>query len=173
MYCTPQIITSIVSFKTKKTIPTPGPNCHRVLSPGVADGVNYVLHQVMEPGGTGGKLKFGKSDLAGKTGTIQDNIAVWFAGYSSKLAAASVVADADPKYEDLAKLTLNGKKIGDASGSGTAGPVWETAMQGALQGIPTTKFVKADEKITRGKVKALPYLKGMTPAEAGAKLLSM
>jgi membrane carboxypeptidase/penicillin-binding protein len=127
----------------------------------------------MEKGGTGAKLNFGKSDLAGKTGTIQNNFAVWFSGYSSKLAAAAVVADADPKYDDLATLTLNGKKIGNASGSGTAGPVWETAMQGALQGLPTSGFVKPDDKIIRGNVKDLPYLKGMTPAAAAVKLLSM
>jgi membrane peptidoglycan carboxypeptidase len=173
MYCNPQIITSIASLKTGKAIPTPGPNCHRVLSPGVADGVNYVLQQVMAKGGTGGKLKFGKSDLAGKTGTIDENQAVWFAGYSSKLAAASVVADADPPASNLINQVFNGKKLEDASGSGTAGPIWKSAMQAALQGLPTTKFVKADDKIIRGNVKDLPYLKGMTPADAGAKLLSM
>ncbi|TDW83929.1 membrane peptidoglycan carboxypeptidase [Kribbella pratensis] len=173
MYCNPQIITSIASLKTGKAIPTPGPNCHRVLSPGVADGVNYVLQQVMAKGGTGGKLKFGKSDLAGKTGTIDENQAVWFAGYSSKLAAASVVADADPPASNLINQVFNGKKLEDASGSGTAGPIWKSAMQAALQGLPTTKFVKADDKVIRGNVKDLPYLKGMTPADAGAKLLSM
>ena len=172
MYCRPVIVTAITSNKGK-AIPTTGPNCHRVLSPTVADGVNYVLHNVMEPGGTGGKLKFGKSDLAGKTGTIQNNHAVWFAGYSSKLAAASVVADADPKYTDLIGQTLNGKKMRDASGSGTAGPVWETAMQLALHGLPTSKFVQPDDKTIRGDVKDLPYLKGMTPVDATAKLLSM
>ncbi|MFC6159721.1 penicillin-binding protein [Kribbella jiaozuonensis] len=173
MYCNPQIITSITMIKTKKAIPTPGPNCHRVLSPGVADGVNYVLHQVMINGGTGSKLNFGKSDLAGKTGTIDENQAVWFSGYSNKLAAAAVVGDADPPASNLIKQVFNGKKLRDASGSGTAGPIWETAMQGALQGIPTSKFTKPDDKIIRGNVKDLPYLKGMTPAEAGAKLLSM
>ncbi|MFD7159228.1 penicillin-binding protein [Kribbella sp. NPDC059898] len=173
MYCSPQVVTSITSLKTGKQIPTPGPNCHRVLSPGVADGVNYVLQQVMASGGTGAKLKFGNSDLAGKTGTIQNNFAVWFAGYSTRLAAASVVADADPKIENMIGQTLNGKRLSDASGSGTAGPIWETAMQLALQGLPSTKFVKADDKIIRGNVKDLPYLKGMTPADAAAKLLSM
>jgi membrane peptidoglycan carboxypeptidase len=173
MYCNPQIVTSITSLKTGKSIPTPGPNCHRVLSPGVADGVNYVLQQVMAKDGTGGKLKFGQSDLAGKTGTIDENQAVWFSGYSSKLAAASVVADADPPAKNLIGQVFNGKKLKDASGSGTAGPIWEAAMQAALQGLPTTKFVKPDDIIIRGKVKDLPYLKGMTPADAAAKLLSM
>ena len=171
MYCTPQIVTSISN--KGKPVPTPGPNCHRALSPTVADGVNYVLNKVMEPGGTGGKLKFGKSDLGGKTGTINNNFAVWFAGYSSKLAAASVVADANPPYKDLIGQTLNGEKMRDASGSGTAGPIWETAMQLALHGLPSSKFVQPDDKTIRGNVKDLPYLKGMTPVDATAKLLSM
>ena len=173
MYCSPVVIQSITSLKTGKSIPTPGPNCHRVLSPGVADGVNYVLQQVMAKGGTGAKLKFGDSDLAGKTGTTDENKAVWFAGYSSQLAGAAVVADADPPAENMIGQTFNGKKLRDASGSGTAGPIWETAMQLALQGKPSTKFVKADDKIIRGNVKDLPYLKGMTPADAAAKLLSL
>ncbi|HET6988351.1 MAG TPA: transglycosylase domain-containing protein [Kribbella sp.] len=171
MYCKPQIITSISN--KGKPVPTPGPSCHRALSPTVADGVNYVLNKVMEPGGTGGRLRFGRSDLAGKTGTIQENHAVWFAGYSSKLAAASVVADATPKYTNLIGQTLNGKKMRDASGSGTAGPIWETAMQLGLKGLPSSKFVQPDDKTIRGDVKDLPYLKGLTPVDATAKLMSM
>ncbi|WP_433158884.1 penicillin-binding protein [Kribbella sp. CA-247076] len=172
MYCTPQVITAVATSK-RKSIPTPGPNCKRALSPTVADGVNYVLQKVMEPDGTGGKLRFGKSHLAGKTGTIDQNQAVWFAGYSSKLAAASVVADASPPYKDLIGQTFNGKKLRDASGSGTAGPIWESAMQAALQGLPTSRFVTPDDKTIRGNVKDLPHLKGMPPAEALAKLAQL
>ena len=95
MYCTPWLVTSIKNA-AGKSVGSPGANCKQALAPEVADGVNAVLHQVMEPGGTGQHLKFGNSDLAGKTGTIQGNRAVWFAGYSTKLAAAAVVADASP-----------------------------------------------------------------------------
>ena len=172
MYCKPQLITSIVTSKGK-AIPTPARSCTRALTPKVADGVNYVLNKVMEPGATGGKLKFGRSDLAGKTGTINGNIAVWFAGYTNRLAAASVVADATPKYTDLAGLTLNGKKIGNASGSGTAGPIWETALQGALKGLPTSRFVQPDDKTIRGDVKDLPQLKGLMPPDAIAQLVQL
>jgi membrane peptidoglycan carboxypeptidase len=171
MYCKPTVITSIIN--KGKPVATPGPDCKRALSPTVADGVNYVLNKVMEPDGTGGKLKFGRSDLAGKTGTTDNNHAVWFAGYTNKLAAASVVADASPPYGDLIGQTLNGKKMSDASGSGTAGPIWESAMQAGLRGIATTRFVQPDDKTIRGNVKDLPYLKGMTPADAANKLVSM
>ncbi|WP_433014113.1 transglycosylase domain-containing protein [Kribbella sp. CA-294648] len=172
VYCTPLLITAVTNWRGK-SISTPGPSCKQVLAPEVADGVNYVLQQVMMPGGTGGKLKFGSTDLAGKTGTIQDAKAVWFAGYSTKLAAAAVVADADPKYTKLEGQTFNGKKINDASGSGTAGPVWKAAMQGALKGLPNTKFTAPTDVTVRGNVKDLPYVNGVSPEEAANRLRSM
>jgi len=169
MYCKPWLVTSIKN-SSGKSINAPGADCKQALSPDVADGVNAVLHQVMQPGGTGAKLNFGKSDLAGKTGTISDNLAVWYAGYSSKLAAASVVADASPPYRNLIGQTLDGNKMYDASGSGTAGPLWETAMQGALRGYPTTRFAAPNDKTVRGDVKDLPFVNGMNPDDAANEL---
>jgi membrane peptidoglycan carboxypeptidase len=169
MYCTPWLVTSIKNA-AGKSIQAPGADCKQVLAPEVADGVNAVLHQVMEPNGTGGKLKFGKSDLAGKTGTINEAKAVWYAGYSSKLAAAATVADASPPYKELQGQTLNGHGINDPTGSGTAGPIWETAMQAALQGYPTTRFVAPSDKTQRGDVKGLPFVNGMNPDDAANKL---
>jgi len=114
-----------------------------VIAPKVADGVNRVLSAVMEPGGTGGRLYFGNWDLAGKTGTIQDNLAVWYAGYAPSLAAAAVVADANLPYTNLMYgHTLGGRDISDPTGSGTAGPLWQTAMKGALKGMPLLRFVR-------------------------------
>ncbi|MEV0291327.1 MULTISPECIES: transglycosylase domain-containing protein [unclassified Kribbella] len=169
MYCSPWLVTTIKNA-AGKSVSTPGADCKQALAPEVADGVNAVLHQVMEPGGTGSRLKFGKSDLAGKTGTIQEAKAVWYAGYSSKLAAAAVVADASPPYDELVGQTLDGQVIRDASGSGTAGPLWMTAMQGALQGYPTTKFVAPSDKTMRGDVKDLPFVNGMNPEDAANRL---
>ncbi|MBB5981443.1 membrane peptidoglycan carboxypeptidase [Kribbella solani] len=169
MYCVPWLITSIKD-SAGKSMSTPGANCKQVLKPEVADGVNAVLHQVMEAGGTGSKLKFGNSDLAGKTGTINQAKAVWYAGYSSKLAAAAVVADASPPYHQLIGQTLNGEKMRDASGSGTAGPIWEAAMKSALQGYPTTRFTAPSSIVVRGNVKDLPFVNGMNPDDASNKL---
>jgi membrane carboxypeptidase/penicillin-binding protein len=124
----------------------------------------------METGGTGSKLKFGPSDLAGKTGTINDDKAVWYAGYSTKLAGAAAVADASLPYDRLDGQTLNGERIDDPTGSGTAGPIWEAAMKSALQGYPTTHFVAPSDKVSRGDVKGLPFVNGMNPDDAANKL---
>jgi membrane peptidoglycan carboxypeptidase len=131
-----------------KPIDTPAATCRQAISPQVADGVNRVLSAVMEPGGTGGRLNFGNWDLAGKTGTIQDNRAVWYAGYAPNLAAASVVADANLPYTNLMYgHTLDGRDIRDPTGSGTAGPLWKTTMQRALPGMPLLHFTPPPAKI--------------------------
>jgi len=169
MYCTPVIITGVTNA-AGKAIGSFGPNCKQAITQQVADGTNYVLQQVMMPGGTGGSLKFGSSDLAGKTGTIDANKAVWFAGYSTKLASAAVVADASPPYTNLIGQTHDGKKMSDASGSGTAGPLWETAMRNALKGTAETHFVAPDDKTRRGDVKDIPFVTGLSPADATGKI---
>jgi membrane peptidoglycan carboxypeptidase len=149
-YCKPLVVTS-VRDKAGKYLATPQFDCKQAISPQVADGVNRVLSAVMDPGGTGGRLRFGNRDMAGKTGTIQQNLAVWFAGYTPNLAAAAVVADATLPYRNLMYgHTLNGEDISDPTGSGTAGPLWETAMQSGLRGLPDRNFVAPPEKMLKG-----------------------
>ncbi|MEV6266944.1 transglycosylase domain-containing protein [Kribbella sp. NPDC051936] len=146
-YCTPIVVTS-VRDKSGRPVPGPGYDCKQVLPRAVADGVNRVLSAVMMPGGTGGRLRFGTRDMAGKTGTIQENLAVWYAGYTPNLAAAAVVADANLPYTNLMyRHTLNGQDIADPTGSGTAGPLWKTAMQGALRGLPAEHFVAPPKRL--------------------------
>ncbi|TDO58999.1 membrane peptidoglycan carboxypeptidase [Kribbella sp. VKM Ac-2571] len=145
-YCKPLVVTS-VRDEAGRPIPGPGIDCRLAIPRQVADGVNRVLSQVMMPGGTGGRLRFGIRDMAGKTGTIQQNLAVWFSGYTPNLAAAAVVADASLPYKNLMGQTLNGDRIHDPTGSGTAGPLWQTAMQGALRGLPVERFVAPPKKM--------------------------
>jgi membrane peptidoglycan carboxypeptidase len=165
-YCTPVLITAVLD-KTRKPIRTPSIDCRQAIAPEVADGVNRVLSAVMEPGGTGGRLNFGRWDLAGKTGTIQDNLAVWFAGYTPNLAAAAVVADANLPYTNLMyRHTLDGEDISDPTGSGTAGPLWQTAMEKALKGMPLRRFVAPSNRVVKGDAADLPPVSGKSPDEA-------
>ncbi|MFC5268714.1 penicillin-binding protein [Kribbella qitaiheensis] len=165
-YCSPVVVTTLLD-KTRKPIRTPSIDCRQAIAPEVADGVNRVLSAVMEPGGTGGRLNFGRWDLAGKTGTIQDNRAVWFAGYAPNLAAAAVVADANLPYTNLMYgHTLDGKDISDPTGSGTAGPLWQTAMEKALDGMPLRRFVPPSNRVVKGDAAELPPVSGKSPDEA-------
>ena len=58
----------------------------------VADGVNKILKSVVDKG-TGTRAKvFGEGDIAGKTGTINSNEAVWFAGYTPEIAGVAMIS---------------------------------------------------------------------------------
>ncbi len=96
-------------------------------------------------------------------------------GADCKQALSPDVADGvnavlHPPYRNLIGQTLDGNKMYDASGSGTAGPLWETAMQGALRGYPTTHFAAPNDKTVRGDVKDLPFVNGMNPDDAANEL---
>ena len=83
----------------------------------------------MEPGGFGQNIAIDKPS-AGKTGTNNDNMAVWFAGYTPKLATAAMVAGANslgswvtPQRPDR-RRQLHLERLG----STVAGPIWGDAM---------------------------------------------
>jgi membrane peptidoglycan carboxypeptidase len=167
-YCRPLVVTSMRD-NSGRLIDGPGIDCKQAIPRAVADGVNRVLSAVMMPGGTGGRLRFGTRDMGGKTGTIQQNLAVWFCGYTPNLAAAAVVADASLPYTNLMfGHTLDGVDIADPTGSGTAGPLWETAMQGALDGMPVERFVAAIRTRTRTRTSRTGTSRGEARRRSGS-----
>jgi membrane peptidoglycan carboxypeptidase len=167
-YCNPVVVTGIKN-KVGKAISTPGGNCIQAIQQAVADGVNRVLKAVVD-GGTGRRAALSRP-TAGKTGTTNSNVAVWFAGYTPQYAAATAISVIDNRPgkngNNLARRTLNGDRIGsDVSGSGTAGPIWRTAMQAIHDGLPERNFPAPDDRIIRGQLTKLPQIGGMSAREA-------
>ena len=67
--------------------------------------------------------------LAGKTGTTNDAMDAWFAGYTTSLAAVTWIGYDTPR------------KLGDReTGGGLSLPVWIQFMQQALKGTPVTQM---------------------------------
>ncbi len=74
-----------------------------------------------------GQLK--RPDLYGKTGTTNDSMDVWFAGFQPTLAAVVWIGYDNPK------------KLGDReTGGGLSLPVWIEFMQHALKGVPVQEL---------------------------------
>jgi penicillin-binding protein 1A len=99
-------------------------------APRVIDGRNaYIMNSMMQSvirNGTAAKaLKLGRSDIAGKTGTTNDHIDAWFAGYSPKQVAIAWVGFDTPK--PLGK---------GETGAVAALPIWIKYMEIALKGTP-------------------------------------
>jgi penicillin-binding protein 1A len=66
-----------------------------------------------------------RTDLAGKTGTTNDSIDAWFAGYQSHLVGIAWIGYDQPK-------NLGNKE----TGGGLALPIWIGYMQKALKNVP-------------------------------------
>jgi len=90
----------------------------------------FVMSQLMGEvtrSGTAAKVyaTFKRMDLAGKTGTTNDSMDAWFAGYQTNLAAVVWIGYDNPR------------KLGDReTGGGLALPVWMEFMAHALRGLP-------------------------------------
>jgi membrane peptidoglycan carboxypeptidase len=144
LYCRPRPIDSIID-SNGKTVMKYRPRCERVLTKDQAAQINDILRGVQEPGGFGYSNGTALSvPSAAKTGTTQDNKAVWYAGYTPDLATAAMVAgvkkNGAPK--SLVGVTINGRflNFSGVGGSSVAGPMWAKAMQALDQFLPGTQF---------------------------------
>jgi len=148
------------------------PTCNRVLDEGVADGVNEVLRGVIHnQGATGTRMQLdGGRVAAGKTGTTNNSIAVWFVGYTPQVSTAVAVADLDGEQESLDGRTYNGERISSACGGCIPGPIWKKTMDATLDGTRMARFSKPDPKIVRGADDRVPDVRGMTASLAADRL---
>lgn len=143
-YCRPRPVDSIVD-SNGRTIVKYRPRCERVMTKDQAAQINDILRGVQEPGGFGFSNGTGLSvPSAAKTGTTQDNKAVWYAGYTPDLATAAMIAGVKKNGvpKSLAGVTINGAPISFSAvgGSSLAGPMWAKAMQALDQFLPGTAF---------------------------------
>jgi membrane peptidoglycan carboxypeptidase len=126
--------------------------CGRVLPDRVADAVNDVLRGVQEPGGFGYNAGISLAQpSAGKTGTINRNMAVWFVGYTPDLSTAAMLAGANQRghWVTLNGQTIGGRRVDRAAGSTNAGPIWGDAMQVVQRWLPDRDFRPPDPRTVR------------------------
>ncbi|MGK2876633.1 MAG: transglycosylase domain-containing protein [Nocardioides sp.] len=148
------------------------PICQQVMPVNTADTVNDVLRGVQEAGGFGYNAGIALSvPSAGKTGTINDNKAVWFNGFTPNLATASMIAGAN---SDGSWITLNGQTVGgvaiyQAFGATNAGPMWGDAMQAIQTTLPGEDFV-SPQPLASGSTTAVPDVSGQSIPAATSTL---
>jgi membrane peptidoglycan carboxypeptidase len=181
IHCNPIIISKIEDRNGRKLAP-PSADCKRVISKDVADGMNRLLGGVMKGSGTGTKDRVpGVPSQAGKTGTINNNNAVWFAGYTPELAGVSMIAidktrkpwvGPNKRRQGVAGYRLpNSGTYLEGSGSSDAGlKIWRPAMTQALKGLPRTSFKQPSSRILHGKKVRMPSIYGLGVRAATKKL---
>lgn len=171
VHCKPIILQSVATPEGTE-LPVPPGDCKQVIRPEIADGVNYILQRVVENGtGRPARLR-DRRPQAGKTGTINDNQAVWFAGYTPEMAGAAWIAidKTNPWYEKRSK-TLKNVRLPSGTylrgtGGGDAGIIWKAAMAAALKNKPKTGFTKPSKAVLEGVKVPLPDVSGMGYNEA-------
>ncbi len=101
----------------------------RVLSPGIHYLMHTMLQDVVQRGTAVKAMQLGRTDLAGKTGTTNDQRDAWFNGYAPPLVAISWIG-----FD-------SSESLGPAeTGSKAALPMWIDYMQTALKGQPEYQF---------------------------------
>jgi membrane peptidoglycan carboxypeptidase len=183
VHCDP-IIVSKITTRSGKNLAVPDANCRRVVDKDVADGVNKVLKSVVDKG-TGKRAKiFDGRAIAGKTGTIDSNEAVWFAGYTPEIAGVAMISVDNTKRPFIKRGAgyyrrggVKGYRVPstgvylEGSGSGDAGmKIWKPVMQKYFQQIPKTGFNQPPRKIDIGRQVKVPSLRGMSLSAAIRKL---
>jgi membrane peptidoglycan carboxypeptidase len=151
MYCKPRPVDEIVD-SAGQVLKKFEPSCERVMTKDQAAQINDILRGVQEPGGFGYNNGTGLSvPSAAKTGTAQDNKAVWYAGYTPELATASMIAgvvtnnknaELNGRPKSLAGVTINGRLLdfNAVGGSSLAGPMWAKAMQKIQSSLTPVNF---------------------------------
>ncbi len=146
--------------------------CQQVMQESTADTVNDILRGVLAPGGFGQNLALSKPS-AGKTGTINSNMAVWFNGYTPTLSTASMIAGAN---QQGSWVTLNGQSVGgrfvaSAAGSTLAGPMWAQAMRAVQDDLPYEDFTPPSRSADEKQIEvAVPDVSGMSTRKAAQRL---
>ncbi len=151
MYCKPRPVDEILDVQGK-LLKKFDANCERVMTQDQAAQINDILRGVQERGGFGFSNGTGLSiPSAAKTGTTQDNQAVWYSGYTPELATASMIAgvvtndenpDNNGRPKSLVGVTINGRPLdfNSVGGSSLSGPMWAKAMQKIQSSLAPVDF---------------------------------
>lgn len=117
---------------------TPAPAA-RVIDARNAFIMTSMMQDVVQEGTAARARKLGRGDLAGKTGTTNDQLDAWFAGYCPKLVAVAWIGYDTPK-------SLGGSETGAVA----ALPMWMGYMAKALETIPDQGFAPPEGVVAAG-----------------------
>lgn len=128
----PYLITRVTDYRGKLLVETKPPvldESARAIPQRNAFIMNSLLQEVTRSGTAArAQATLKRPDVYGKTGTTNDSIDAWFAGYQSTVAAVSWIGYDTPK------------KLGDReTGGGLSLPVWISYMTQALKGVPVSE----------------------------------
>jgi membrane peptidoglycan carboxypeptidase len=135
-------------------------NCTpEVIAPGIADTLNQMLRKDVEPGSpmqTAPRAYIPGHQIAGKTGTVNNNDSVAFVGSTPEYTASAMV------FRPLGIQSVGG------FGGGKAATIWHDAMAPILTNQPTAEFPPADPAFAGSRgVDGVPPVSAPRPNTGG------
>jgi len=130
----PHLITRITDPKGKVLVDSPLPpqpeETQRAITPRNSFVMNSLLQEVTRSGTAArAQATLKRPDLYGKTGTTNDAMDAWFAGYNPQITGIVWIGYDTPR------------KLGDReTGGGLSLPVWISFMQTALRQVPVSEY---------------------------------
>ncbi|MGV0961505.1 MAG: penicillin-binding protein 1A [Limnohabitans sp.] len=129
----PHLITRIADHKDRVLVDSPTPQQPQEAQRAIPARNAYVMTSLLQEvtrSGTAARAQatLKRPDIYGKTGTTNDSMDAWFAGYQQNLAAVVWIGYDTPR------------KLGDReTGGGLSLPVWISFMETALRAIPVSE----------------------------------
>ncbi|MEO8738920.1 MAG: penicillin-binding protein 1A [Casimicrobiaceae bacterium] len=136
-HVTPYLIDRVVDARgnvlSKAEPAIAGQNADRVIDPRNAFIMTTMLRDVVRAGTAAQAMRLGRQDLAGKTGTTNDNVDAWFCGFNPSMVGVAWIGFDQPR-----SLGTN------ETGSVAALPVWMAFMAKVLKGVPEVPLKPPD-----------------------------
>jgi penicillin-binding protein 1A len=139
----PWLITKITDHKGKELVETPEPKLgeeQRAIPARNAFVMSSLLNEVARSGTAArAQATLKRPDLYGKTGTTNDSVDAWFAGYQPTLAAVTWIGYDTPR-------NLGSRE----TGGGLSLPIWISFMERALKGVPVAEIPVPEGVVNSG-----------------------
>jgi penicillin-binding protein 1A len=140
----PHLINRITDYKDRLLVDSPPPEISETTQRVIPQRNAFVMTNLMQEvtrSGTAARAQatHKRPDIYGKTGTTNDAMDAWFAGYHPQLAAVVWIGYDTPR------------KLGDReTGGGLSLPVWIKYMETALRNLPITEPAPAEGLVQVG-----------------------
>jgi penicillin-binding protein 1A len=140
----PHLINRITDYKDRLLVDSPPPELNDASQRAIPQRNAFVMTSLLQEvtrSGTAARAQatLKRSDIYGKTGTTNDAMDAWFAGYHSQIAAVVWIGYDTPR------------KLGDReTGGGLSLPVWIKYMETALRNQPITSPAPAEGLVQSG-----------------------
>lgn len=152
--CEPLAYTNIKDVDGN-VITTKDPSCRQVLDQEVVRETTSVLQNVVKSGATGENAIVEGRQVAGKTGTANDDTDAWFVGYTPQISAAIWQGNKD-EQKSMFDSVINGVYYSEVYGGLFPAKIFSQYATKALEGEPVESFTSPTRNVISGTTRSTP-----------------